>query len=128
MNRVLCKTRTENLSGTNILIKAYSIDIGKAVGLKPVQMRKSNNKDPWWKRRIESSMIEIRRNINILERKKKGDLKKDVKYRDLDKTYFITNRGVDIVLEELRQCLQAKSKKIKRYEQRIEQFKICCEV
>ena len=69
-------------------------------------------------------MTEILRHINMLERKKKGDLKKDVKCRDLDRKYFIKNKGVDIVLEELKQRLQAKSKKIKRYEQRIEQFKI----
>ena len=68
-------------------------------------------------------MTEIRRNKNILERKKKGDLKKDVKYRDLDRKYVIKNKGVDVVLEELKQGLQAKSKKIKQYEQRIEQFK-----
>ena len=55
-------------------------------------------------------MIEIRRHINILERKKKGDLKKDVKYRILDRTYFIKDKGVDVVLEELKQRLQAKSK------------------
>ena len=69
-------------------------------------------------------MTEIRRHINILERKKKGDLKKGVKYRNLDRKYFIKNKGVDVVLEELKQRLQAKSKKIKRYEQRIEQFRV----
>ena len=61
-------------------------------------------------------MTEIRRHINILERKKKGDRKKGVKYRNLDRKYFIKNKGVDVVLEELKQRLQAKSKKIKRYE------------
>ena len=69
-------------------------------------------------------MTEIRRHINLLERKKKGDLKKDVKYRILDRKYFIKNKGVDVVLEELKQRLEAKSKKIKRYEQRSEQFRI----
>ena len=124
VNRVLTTIRTENLSGTNDLIKACSIYVGEAVGRKPVQMRQRNTKEPWWKRRIQSSMTEIRRHINLLERKKKGDLKKDVKYRILDRKYFIKNKGVDVVLEELEQRLQAKSKKIKRYEQRIEQFRI----
>ena len=69
-------------------------------------------------------MTEKRRHINILERKKKGDLKKDVKYAILDRTYVMKNKGVDILLEELKQRLQAKSKKIKPYEQRIEQFRV----
>jgi len=124
VNRVLNKIRTENLSGTNTLIKACSIYIGGVIGLKPVQVRHGNNKEPWWKRRIQSSMAEIRRHINILERKKKGDLKKDVKYKDLERKYFIKKKGLDVVLEELKQRLQAKSKKIKRYQQRIDQFKI----
>ena len=124
MNIVLNNIKTENLSGTNNLIKACSIYVGVAVGLKPVQMRQRNTKEPWWKGRIQSSMTEICRHINILERKKQGDLKKDVKYRILDRKYFIKNKGVDVVLEELKQRLQAKSNKIKRYEQRIEQFRI----
>ena len=80
VNRVLNKIRTENLSGTNTLIKACSVYIAGAAGLKPVQVRHGNSKEPWWKRRIESSMTEIRRHINILECKKNGDLKKDIKY------------------------------------------------
>ena len=117
VNRVLDKIKTENLSGTNILIKACSIYVGGVI--KPVQMRQINKKEPWWKRRIQSSMTEIRRHINILERKKKGDLKKDVKYRDLDRKYFIRNKGIDVILEELKQRLQAKSKKIKRYDKEL---------
>ena len=124
VNRVLSKIRKENLSGTNTLIKACSIYIGGVIGLIPVQVRHGNNKEPWWKKRIQSSMAEIRRHINILESKKKGDLKKEVKYKDLERKYFIKKKGLDVVLEELKQRLQAKSKKIKRYQQRIDQFRI----
>ena len=124
MTRVFTIISMENLSGTNNLIKASSIYVGEAIGLKPVQMRQRNTTEPWRIGRIQSSITSIRRHINIMERKKKGDLKKDVKYRTLDRKYFIKNKGVDVVLEELKQRLQAKSKKIKRYEQRIEQFRL----
>ena len=87
-------------------------------------MRHGNSKEPWWKRRIQSSMTEIRRHINILQRKKKGDLQKDVKYKDLERKYFIKKKGLDVVLEELKERLQARSKKSKRYQQRIDQFRI----
>ena len=69
-------------------------------------------------------VTEIRRHIHILERKKKGHLKKDVKYKDLERKKFIKKKGLDVVLEGLKQRLQAKSKKIKRYQQRIDQFRI----
>ena len=85
VNRVLTTIRTENLSGTNTLIKACSTYIGGAIGLKPVQVRHGNSKEPWWKRRIQPLMTEISRHINILERKKKGDLKRDAKYKDLER-------------------------------------------
>ena len=87
-------------------------------------MRHGNSKEPWWKRRIQSLMTEIRRHMNILERKKKGDLKKDVRYKDVERKYFIRKKGLYVVLEELKQRLQAMSKKIKRYRQRIDQFRI----
>ena len=75
VNKVL---RAENLSRTNTLIKACSIYIAGAVGRKPVQMRHGNSKEPWWKIWIKSSVTEIRRDINILEHKTKGDMKNDI--------------------------------------------------
>ena len=52
MNKVFSKIRMENLSGTNILLKACSIYVGEAIGIKPVKMRQRNNKEPWWKQQI----------------------------------------------------------------------------
>ena len=66
MNRILSRLRTENLSGTNALIKACSIYIGGALWLKPVQLRHGNSKEPWRKRRVQSLMTKIRRHINTL--------------------------------------------------------------
>ena len=81
-------------------------------------------KEPWWKRRIKESIKEIRKHINILERKKRGDLKRIEKYKELEQKYRIKKKGLNVVLEELKQRLKAKSMKIKRYDQRIEQYKI----
>ena len=60
----------------------------------------------------------------MFERKRRGDLKKTEKYKILEQKYNVKSKGLGIVLEELKQCLQAKSIKIKRYNQRIEQYKI----
>ena len=65
-------------------------------------MEHGKSKEPWWKRRIESLMTEIRRHINILEHKKMGDLKKDIKYKDLERKYFIRKKGLNVVLEKLK--------------------------
>ena len=42
----------------------------------------------------------------------------------LDRKYRIKTKGEDTVIEELKQRLQAKATKLKRYENRIQQFKI----
>ena len=51
-------------------------------------------------------------------------MKKTKKYRELEQKYRIENTGLNVVLEELKQRLQANAMKIKRYNQRIEQYKI----
>ena len=76
------------------------------------------------KKGINQSFKEIRRHINLFERKRRGDLKKTEKYKILEQKYKVKSKGLGIVLEELKQRLQAKSMKIKRYDQRIEQYKI----
>ena len=58
---------------------------------------------------------------NILKRSKQGKLKKKENYTKLDRTYNI-KRKEGKVIEELKQRLQAKSAKVKSYEQRIYQY------
>ncbi|XP_063598714.1 uncharacterized protein LOC134775182 [Penaeus indicus] len=124
VNNVLGNIITESISGTNNSIKACTILIGRKVGLKPYRKRANEMKEPWWKRRIKVSIKEIRKHINILERKERGDLKRMEKYKQLEQKYRIKRKGLKVVLEELKQRFKAKSMKIKRYEQRIERYKI----
>ena len=79
-------------------------------------------KQPWWKRRLEWDIKALRRNISILDQKVKGALKKEWKYRDLVRKLGIKKKGVKVVMEELKQRLNAKAMKVKRYEQRIKQY------
>ena len=123
VNRVLGNIVKDNITATNNLVKACAILIGRKLGLKPSRKR-IEAKEPWWKRRINQSIKEIRRHINLFERKRRGDLKKTEKYKIIEQKYKVKSKGIGIVLEELKQRLQAKSMKIKRYDQRIEQYKI----
>ena len=51
------------------------------MGLKPNQRRENAVKEAWWKRRIQRSIQELGKNTNILERKKRGEIKKKQKYK-----------------------------------------------
>ena len=42
----------------------------------------------------------------------------------MEHKYRVKKKVLDVVLEELKQRIQAKTTKIKRYEQRIEQYRI----
>ena len=68
--------------------------------------------------------MEQRKHVNMLERKRRGPLKRTEKYKILEYKYKVKKKGLGVVLEELQQGLQAESMKIKRYDPRIEQCRI----
>ena len=124
VNAILERIKSENITETNKLIGACAIFMGRKVGLKPNQRRGNAVKEPWWKRRIKQSVQELQKHINILERKKREEIKKKQKYRVIEHKYVVQKKVLDVVLEELKQRIQAKATKIKRYGERIEQYRI----
>ena len=83
-NDFLVEIKSDNIRETNRLIRACVIFMGKKVGLKPNQRRGNAVKEPWWKRRIKQSVQELWKHINILERKKRGEIKKKEKYKVIE--------------------------------------------
>ena len=83
-NAFLMETKSDKIMETYRLIRAYVIFIGEKVGLKPNQRRGNAMKEPWWKRRIKQSVQELQKHINILERKKRGEIKKKEKYKVIE--------------------------------------------
>ena len=68
---------TNTITKTNKLLRASSVLAAESLGIKA---RKKNNKkvELWWKRRINRDIERLRKEINVLERKKRGDLRKKV--------------------------------------------------
>ena len=124
VNRVVSEIQTSNITDTNKLINATAIYIARQVGIKTSGHEGKGSKDPRWKRRIKDSIAELRRHVNILERSKQGKLKRKEKYTKLERRYNIIQKGEKVVIEELKQRLQAKSAKLKRYEQRIHRYQV----
>ena len=83
-NAFLMETKSDNIMETYRLIRACVIFMGEKVGLKPNQRRGNAMKEPWWKRRIKQSVQELWKHINILERKKRGEIKKKEKYKVIE--------------------------------------------
>lgn len=121
VNNVIMYIQTNTITQTNNLIKAASVFVARELGLKKGIKKKMN--EPWWKRRIEADIKRIRHDVNILEREKKGHLKRRAKFEVLEEKYNIKRKGLSVVIEELKQRQLAKLAKINRYEQRIKQYR-----
>ena len=119
VNKAIKHVETKDITESNNLIKAASIWVARQLGLKkPMRGKKV---EPWWKRKIEGDIKRIGREVNILEREKRGEIKSKRKVKELENKYNIKRKGLTLVIEELKQKLLAKSAKIKQYEQRITQ-------
>ena len=122
VNSVLKYIETKSISETNKLLKAVSICVAERLGIKNKRGSKRNN-EPWWKRRIENDIDILRKDIAILERKKRGELRREGKFSFLQKKYNVNRKGLAVVIEELKQRVTAKKAKLNRYEQRIKQYR-----
>ena len=124
VNRVIELIETKNITQTNNLIKAAGVWVADQLGLKKSEGGKK--KDPWWKRRIEEDIKQLKKNINILKRVKKGQIGeyKEGKGKLVEEKYGVKRKGLTTVIEELKQRILTKAVKISQYEQRIQQFRI----
>ena len=96
----------------------------RKAGFKPNQITDIAVKKVWWKRRKQQSIPELRQHINILEQKKCGEVKKKKKYKAMQYKYRVKKKGLNVVLKKLEQRLQVKATVIKRYDQRVEKYRI----
>ena len=121
IKKVIDKIPTRTITKTNNLINAASIYVAKEVGL--TQTTKKQSKMPWWQRRIEGDIKRIRKDINMLERGKRGQLRKSGEMEQLENKYNIKGKGITTVLEELKRRILVKAAKIKGHKQRRTQCK-----
>ena len=129
VNNVVKFIETCDISETNDLIRKDGVFVADKLGLRNLnddQRKRAEMIEPFWKRRIENDINVLRGNISVLDRKKKKELKNDKKYVVLEKKYnkiiMIKAKGLQVVIEELKQRLVAKRAKVKRYEQRLKQY------
>ena len=110
VNKVLKYIRTSNITERNNLIKAASMVVAENMGMdvRKKNANRSDRKEPWWKRRIQESIKTILKDISVLDRKAKGELRNQQKYRALSRKYHIARKDLKVVTEELKQRLIAR--------------------
>ena len=123
VNSVMNFVKMKNITETNKLLNAASVWVADQMGLKRFEINRK--KEPWWKWRIEHDIKSLKHDIHLLHRESKGELgnKTQWKLKHLEEKYRVRRKGINTVIEELKQKILAMSAKEKRYEQRITQFR-----
>ena len=122
MNKVLEHVKITGFTHCrNVMREAMRI-VGEEVGMKKSNAKKK--KEPFWKRRILRVISRLRKDLSRIEAWFVGRWKKDKnKEKDLlDQKYGLRRKGFTLVMGELKQRITAKATKVKRYDNRINQF------
>ena len=104
----------------NRLLKASACVVTRLFGI--VKKEPKKKQEPWWKKRLNGQIRILRKDLSKIESIKCEKLKnRDTRARLFEK-YRVKRKGMLTVIEELKQRITAKSQKIKRYDNRIEQY------
>lgn len=111
---VIDKIKTKDTSETNLLILAGSNVVADLI--------ERQQQEPFWKRRMKKQIKDIDRNITRLQQWKCTKLCSDYWKKRLERLYFVYNKGISTVIEELKQRVKAINAKIRKYEARNDRF------
>ena len=112
INVLLVHVETTDITETNQLLRAAAIVVTRKLGLK--RATDHLRKEPFWKRRMKSKIQVLRGEISKLARSRSNP---SLKLRDLTqirKKYFVKKKGLNVVIEELKQRVVAKAEKLRR--------------
>ena len=117
---LLAHVETIDITETNQLLRAATIGVTRKLGIK----RATNHprKEPFWKRRMKSKIQMLRGEISKLERSRSNPSLKLRGLTQIRKKYFV-KKGLNVVIEEVKQRVTSKAEKLRRYEQRVQQYR-----
>ena len=82
----------------------------------------NHNKVACWKQCIQSSIAELRRYVAQSQEWSRGKLSNKRVKADLERTYYVKNKGLNVVFEEIKLRIKAKTTKLELYDERNNQF------
>ena len=85
-------------------------------------MKNKKKEEPFCKRRIESNMNALQKDVSLTERWETGMLRKESQKIRLDHLYRIKRKGYKRAAEELKQRIKAKAATLKRNKNRVKQY------
>ena len=112
MNQVLTYIPTNNITNLNELIYAGAKLVCENIGI-PSKNTKVKSK-PGWEFRLETQIENLRKQLKVVKQKKKAEINRKEK---------TTQEKLTVQLEEIHQKVRAKEGRLKRYRQRVKQYR-----
>ena len=114
VDKVLSKFKTHSITKTNELFYAGAFVFTNRLGVKIDKL--AWRKEPVWKRRLQNKIKEVRKDLSQLEASKDKDISHWTfrHWERLERKYSIRVKGLNVVIEELKQdyCYCSKSEKV----------------
>ena len=120
VNGVLGKVNVEEITAANMPIYAGAVVVTERLRLRTG--KRSQKRELFWKRRLESQIKGIRADLSRVETLLRGKRVKEHHSRRLERKYKLAKNGLKHVYEDLKQRLIAKSKELQRYKNRNKQL------
>ena len=112
VDKVLIKFKTHIITKTNELFYAGAIVVTNRSGVKIDKV--AGRKGPMWKRRLEMRLKGLRRDLSQLEALKDKDISNCRHWERLERKYSIRVKRLNVVIEELKQRINAIAAKVFR--------------
>ena len=117
MNKILQQCEV-TLTYLNNLIYATALAVTSKVGLKPINKRK-RHKAPAWKEKIQKEITAMRSELSVLEEFSRGTIVRTKQGRKVVRKYKLKdNDDIKEAKEVLKQKIQLKAQRIRRFEKR----------
>ena len=117
----MSKFKTHNITKTNELLYAEAAVIINRLGVKIDKV--AGRKEPMWKRKLQNKIKEFRKDVSQLEASKDKDISNFLQWEKLERKYSIRVKRLNVVIEELKQRINAVAAKVITYQRRVDSYR-----
>ena len=121
VDKVLSKFKTHSITQTNELFYARTFVVTNRLGVKIDKV--AGRKEPMWKRRLQSQIKELWKNLSQLEASKDRDISNFRHWERLKTKYSIRVKRLNVAIEELKQRITAIAAKVRRYQGQADSYR-----
>ena len=113
--------KTHSITKTNELFYAGAFVVTNRLGVKIDKV--AEKKEPMWKRRLQNKIKELRKDLSQLEVSKDKGISNFRHWERLERKYNILVKGLNVVVEELKERITAIAAKVRRYQGRVDSYR-----